>query len=106
MSKNRFASLTAAKTLQKSKVTLPPEKQTKARQKVNKQQQVTTQADIETPRRGRPNGKRSNENFRQVTAYVGTETYKRTKMKLLVNDSKQEFSQLVDELLNKWLEEK
>jgi uncharacterized Rmd1/YagE family protein len=106
MNKNRFASLTAAKTLQKSEVTSTLEKQTKARQKVSKQQEITNQTNVEIPRRGRPNGKRSNENFRQVTAYVGTETYKQTKMKLLANDNRQEFSELVDELLIKWLREK
>jgi len=103
MSKNRFAGLTAVKALQKSATIPTPKKETKARQKVNTAQQTTAQTDIIAPRRGRPNGKRSNENFRQVTAYIGTETYKQTKMKLLANDNKQEFSELVDELLNRWL---
>jgi uncharacterized Rmd1/YagE family protein len=106
MSKNRFAGLTNLKTLQKSEPMSKPEKELKTRQKVSKAQETSTQTPLETPRRGRPNGKRSNENFRQVTAYVGTETYKRTKMKLLANDNRQEFSELVDELLNEWLREK
>jgi hypothetical protein len=105
MSKNRFAGLTVVKALQKSDNTPTPKKETKSRQKVNTAQETTAQTVTIAPRRGRPNGKRSNENFRQVTAYVGTETYKRTKMKLLANDSKQEFSELVDELLNKWLKD-
>jgi uncharacterized Rmd1/YagE family protein len=103
MSKNRFAGLKDVKTLQKSETTPKPEKETKARQNGSKRQETINQTDIETPRRGRPNGKRSNENFRQATAYIGRETYKKTKMKLLANDNKQEFSELVDELLNKWL---
>jgi DNA gyrase/topoisomerase IV subunit B len=105
MNKNRFAGLTAVKTLQKSDTIPTPKKETKARQKVNTAQETTAQTVIIAPRRGRPNGKRSNENFRQVTAYIGTETYKQTKMKLLANDNKQEFSELVDELLNRWLKE-
>jgi hypothetical protein len=105
MNKNRFAGLADLKTLQKSEPISKLEKQLKTRQKVSKPQGISTQTAVETPRRGRPNGKRSNENFRQVTAYIGTETYKQTKMKLLANDSKQEFSELVDELLNRWLKE-
>jgi hypothetical protein len=105
MNKNRFAGLADLKTLQKSDAISKPEKELKTSQKGSKAQQTSTQAAVETPRRGRPNGKRSNENFRQVTAYVGTETYKQTKMKLLANDNKQEFSELVDELLNRWLKE-
>jgi hypothetical protein len=106
MSKNRFAGLADLKTLRKIEPMPKPEKELKTRQKVSKAQESSTQIAVETPRRGRPNGKRSNENFRQVTAYVGTETYKRTKMKLLADDNNQEFSELVDELLIKWLKEK
>jgi uncharacterized Rmd1/YagE family protein len=105
MKGNRFDSLKDVKELQESEATPMPEKETKAHQKGNKAQENTIQTEIETPRRGRPNGKRSNKDFRQVTAYVGTETYKQTKMKLLGNDNKQEFSELVDELLNRWLKE-
>jgi hypothetical protein len=105
MTKNRFAGLADLKTLQKSEAIPKPDKELKTPQKGSKAQETSTQTAVETPRRGRPKGKRSNENFRQVTAYVGTETYKRTRMKLLTNDNKQEFSELVDELLNKWLKE-
>jgi uncharacterized Rmd1/YagE family protein len=105
MKGNRFGTFKDVKKLQESKATPMPEKETKARQKGSKSQESITQTEPETPRRGRPNGKRSNKDFRQVTAYVGTETYKRTKMKLLANDSRQEFSVLVDELLKRWLEE-
>jgi uncharacterized Rmd1/YagE family protein len=105
MKGHRFDTFKDVKKLQESETTPTQEKERKARQKGSKMQENIIQAEIETPRRGRPNGKRSNKDFRQVTAYVGTETYKRTKMKLLSNDSKQEFSELVDVLLNKWLKE-
>jgi uncharacterized Rmd1/YagE family protein len=105
MSKNRFDGLKDVKTLQKSETTPMPEKETKARQNGRKPQETSNQMDIETPRRGRPLGKRTNKDFRQVTAYIGTETYKQTKMKLFAADERKEFSTLVDELLNKWLKD-
>lgn len=107
MSKNRFAdTFNAVKISQKPEAAAKLEERGEAHQKGSNQQETGSNAkDGETRRRGRPNGKRSNENFRQVTAYIGTETYKKTKMKLLANDNQQEFSELVDELLNKWLKE-
>jgi uncharacterized Rmd1/YagE family protein len=105
MSKNRFDGLKDVKTLQKSEIKPMPERQTKAHQNGNKRQETINQTDIETPRRGRPLGKRTNKDFRQVTAYIGTETYKQTKMKLFAADERKEFSTLVDELLNKWLKD-
>jgi uncharacterized Rmd1/YagE family protein len=107
--KNRFAGLKDAKTLQNSVDTTKTEAVRKAQQRGVIIQQTDNQPNDEsgeTRRRGRPNGKRSNENFRQVTAYVGKETYKRTKMKLLAADEPQEFSELIDDLLNRWLQEK
>jgi uncharacterized Rmd1/YagE family protein len=107
--KNRFAGLKDAKTLQNSVETTKTEAIRKARQKAGIIQQTDNQPNNEsgeTRRRGRPNGKRSNENFRQVTAYVGKETYKQTKMKLLAADEPQEFSELIDDLLVRWLKEK
>jgi uncharacterized Rmd1/YagE family protein len=107
--KNRFAGLKDAKTLQNSVETTKTEATRKAQQRGAIIQQTDNQPNNEsgeTRRRGRPNGKRSNENFRQVTAYVGKETYKQTKMKLLAADEPQEFSELIDDLLNRWLREK
>jgi uncharacterized Rmd1/YagE family protein len=107
--KNRFAGLKDAKTLQDSVETTQTEATRKARQRGAVIQQTDNQPNNEsgeTRRRGRPNGKRSNENFRQVTAYVGKETYKQTKMKLLAADEPQEFSELIDDLLVRWLQEK
>jgi uncharacterized Rmd1/YagE family protein len=105
MKENRFDNFKGVKELQESEATPIPKKEAKAHQKVSKAQEANTKTVVAKPRRGRPNGKRSDENFRQVTAYVGTETYKKTKMKLLANDNRQEFSELVHELLNKWLKE-
>jgi hypothetical protein len=101
MSKNRFSGLSAIKTLQTSKGA------ENLALKADKQQETVLQVSNETEsrRRGRPNGKRSDENFQQVTAYIGKATYKQTKMRLLENDKPQEFSELIDNLLVKWLEE-
>jgi hypothetical protein len=102
MSKNRFAGLKDVKTLQNSTSAQKLERGTKADQIIPASPELVT----ESRRRGRPNGKRSNENFQQVTAYVSRDVYKQTKMKLLSNDNQQEFSELVNSLLIKWLAEK
>jgi uncharacterized Rmd1/YagE family protein len=108
--KNRFAGLKTVKTLQSSLEAAEPEPATETQRRgVNKQENTIQPSDdknIETRRRGRPNGKRSNENFQQVTAYISKDTYKQTKMKLLAADEPQEFSELVDYLLVGWLRER
>jgi len=59
-------------------------------------------------RRGRPAGKRSDQESVQVTAYIQAETHFATKIALLTNlrrgEPKKDFSDLVQELLSKWLE--
>jgi hypothetical protein len=50
----------------------------------------------------RPPGKRSDPDFEQVTAYIRKETHKAVKIELLKN-GRQEFSELVEELLQQWL---
>ncbi len=57
----------------------------------------------EAPRRGRPRAKRSSDDFAQATAYVKKETY--TAVKHLLLDQKKEYSVLVQELLDGWLQE-
>ncbi len=52
---------------------------------------------------GRPRGKRSNPDFEQVTAHIRRETHRRVKLALLEDDQGQEFSELVEGLLNTWL---
>jgi hypothetical protein len=57
----------------------------------------------EMPRRGRPRAKRSSSDFAQATAYVKKETY--TAVKHLLLDQKKEYSVLVQELLDGWLQQ-
>ncbi len=67
--------------------------------------------EVETPapaepkpqKSGRPRGKRSNPDYEQVTAYIKRETYRNTKIALLQQENKQEFSELVEQLLSEWL---
>ncbi len=47
-------------------------------------------------------GKRSNDEYRQVSAYIRKDTHRRAKMALLEED--REFSELVEELLKGWLD--
>ena len=54
-------------------------------------------------RRGRPRGKRSSDDFVQVTAYIEKETHRAVKMALLREGEGQEFSELVEELLAGWI---
>jgi hypothetical protein len=56
----------------------------------------------EASRRGRPRAKRSSDDFAQATAYVKKETY--TAVKHLLLDQKKEYSVLVQELLDGWLQ--
>jgi hypothetical protein len=104
MSKNRFSGLSAMKTLQNSEA-LEGTKKDAQSAIVEPKTIPENNNDNKTPRRGRPHGKRSDENFRQVTAYINKDTYKRTKMKLLADDNRQEFSELIDSLLLRWLNE-
>jgi len=54
--------------------------------------------------RGRPaGGKRSDPDFTQVTAYVREDTYRKVKIALLQERNPQEFSDLVEQLLDTWL---
>jgi hypothetical protein len=56
-----------------------------------------------TKKRGRPYGKRSNPEYVQTTAYVRGDTYKAIKIALIEEDQGREYSELVEELLSKWL---
>ena len=47
-------------------------------------------------------GKRSNAEYRQVSAYIRKDTHRNVKMALLEED--QEFSELVGRLLEEWLD--
>jgi hypothetical protein len=52
---------------------------------------------------GRPTGKRSDGEHVQVTAYIRGETHRDVKIALLKDEKGQEFSELIQELLTKWL---
>ena len=104
MSKNRFSGLSAMKTLQNSGTSGDTKKHA---ENANIEPETISESNNNNkmPRRGRPHGKRSNENYRQVTAYIGKDTYKQTKIKLLSGEQPLEFSELVDTLLKQWLKE-
>jgi hypothetical protein len=51
-----------------------------------------------------PTGKRSNPDYRQVSAWIKDKTYKRVKLRLLLKeDGRRDFSVLVQDLLDDWL---
>lgn len=65
----------------------------------------------EPPRTGRPaNGKKSDPNYRQVTAYIRKELYEDVTFALHQDSrgqpKRKEFSELVDELLERWRQER
>jgi len=108
MSKNRFAGLQAVKQLQDTKeieAKETPQNKAFEQSPVKIELRDNESDDATAPRRGRPNGKRSNAEFQQVTAYVRRDTYRRVSIKLLDRENKGEFSELIEELLQKWLEE-
>ena len=96
MASNRFTNLRKVKppTEEKQKSTEPIEEL-----KLNTGLDLT---ESEAPRRGRPRAKRSSNDFAQATAYVKKETY--TAVKHLLLDQKKEYSILVQELLDDWLQ--
>jgi sRNA-binding protein len=72
--------------------------------KAQTSQSAAEQPEVEIrPRTGRPAGKRSSSDYKQVTAYIDLATYKKVKVRLFEQDEKQEFSELVDKLLKDWL---
>jgi hypothetical protein len=61
------------------------------------------ESELEEPRIGRPKGKRSDPDYEQVTAYIKSGTYTNVKIELLKEGQKREFSELIQELLDNWL---
>jgi hypothetical protein len=59
--------------------------------------------DSQRPRRGRPPGKRSDPDFQQITAYVRRDTHQAVKLALLRRGEQRDFSDLVEELLGRWV---
>lgn len=54
-------------------------------------------------KRGRPRGKRSDSEYNQVTAYIRADTHLSVQKLLLDDGKKKDFSELVEELLSKWV---
>jgi hypothetical protein len=68
---------------------------------------MTTKTPAERPKIGRPKtGKRSNDDYRQVSAWVRRDTYRRVQDRLYVKEDRMEFSDLVQTLLVDWLKGK
>ena len=63
----------------------------------------SAETETQSPKRGRPKGKRSDPDYEQVTAYIKKETYRSTKIALLQQGEVQDFSLLVEQLLAEWL---
>ena len=59
---------------------------------------------VDATRRGRPNGKRSNPDYIGFTTYIRRETHTAVKIALLQEGEGRELSEIVEELLNTWLE--
>ncbi len=57
-------------------------------------------------KRGRPpGGKRNNPDYEQVAAYIPKELYRQVQIRLLQMEPKGQFSDLVEFLLNKWIQQ-
>ncbi|MFN6572006.1 hypothetical protein [Dendronalium sp. ChiSLP03b] len=70
------------------------------------QPRLVDQLQNESPKRGRPKAKRSDPDYEQVTAYIRRDTHTTVKIELLKDaqtGEKQEFSELVQDLLEQWL---
>lgn len=98
MPNNRFANLRKVKPAAKSN---PPAEERKEEPKEEPNFGSVLPAS-EVVKRGRPRAKRSSNDFAQATAYVKKETY--TAVKHLLLDQKKEYSVLVQELLDGWLQ--
>jgi hypothetical protein len=73
------------------------------RQKRTPKASARAAATVSSRRRGRPPGKRSDPDYEAITAYIRKDTHRDVKITLLQMGHGQEFSELVEELLAKWL---
>lgn len=70
---------------------------------VNQPQPITEPQPLQ--KRGRPKkGKRSHPDYEQVTAYIRKDTHRAAKIALLREGKEREFSELIQDLLEHWLE--
>jgi hypothetical protein len=85
-----------------------PEKSSQQAETQKLQSRSADQSQIEPPpKRGRPKAKRSDPNYEQVTAYIRKDTHTIVKIELLKSaqdGQKREFSELIQDLLEQWLE--
>ncbi len=88
---SKFGAIKRASKARESQPVSTPERAVTAEEK----------AEAKPKKRGRPKGKRSNPAFTQVTAYMRKDTYKNAQKALL--DEDEEFSELVEDLVSKWL---
>lgn len=58
----------------------------------------------ERRRPGRPPGKRSNPDYEQATIYIRKDTHRAVKVALLQREDTRQFSELVEDLLQQWVE--
>jgi hypothetical protein len=65
-------------------------------------------AGARAPRKvGRPRtGKRSDPDYRQVSAWIKRDTYDRVTRRLFTRENRREFSELVESLLKDWLKQR
>lgn len=84
-----------------------PDTRSLDKQTVDKQEQLPEQepsnSSTTTKPRNRSLGKRTDPAYEQVTAYIRKDTYKQVKIALIQEGEGQDFSQLVEQLLGKWL---
>jgi hypothetical protein len=96
----------SVKSSNKSK---PANKQTPARQKVDSEKTTfaaeTAGADA-SRKRGRPPAKRSDPAYVGFTTYIRKDTHLKVKIALLQEGGDRELSELVEELLAKWVKDK
>lgn len=72
--------------------------------KPSKSSQKSSVRTDEPKRRGRPpTGKRNDPEYDQTTAYVRKDTYKAVRIALIEEGEELDYSELVEELLSKWL---
>ncbi len=95
---NKFTSMNAAKRLEKAEAEPIIERKTE-----------TPLNGTHAPKKvGRPQGKKSSDDFRQITAYVRKETVRDIKKLLIERDEiglpKLDFSNVIEEALVHWIE--
>ena len=84
----------------------PPSPAPPAQSKIEAVPKVSRSAskgDEPKKKRGRPNGKRSDSEYNQVTAYIRKDTHLGVQMLLLKEGKVRDFGELVEKLLSKWV---